>query len=506
MIDHDVSVQLPRNIAKHWQPFPAANFIDQKHSSQEIFLSSGAEAETAIKEVFYWGSKAIGKTEALIVAYAMHVGKGYSQWDGVIVRPNYKSLNDVIKKCKKLFAEFFGDNAVWHASKSDYYWEFLPGKERLYIRAGETLEDYETKFHGNEFQFIGVEEMPTWKDMVFYKMIKTCLRASASNGKKAPPLLIRATGNPLGDSWNACEDYFMPDGVGVTTGEGKNTKLGVRGIMDENIYLIDFESYSNSFNDLTQREIDAYRWGIPTERSDTFFADCFDTPTHFIKPFNIPSNWTVDRSLDWGTGAPFSVLWFAESKGENFTDGEGKRRWVPKGSIFVINEYYGCKSKDELNVGIHLDAADLSQNILAHDRKLKNTIVNNATKIQDGPADNSIWNDQKMIKQKCIAKLLEDNGKGTKWKQSNKNKGSRIAGAQYIRSMLTAAKKDKADFPHLYIFNTCKFLKTNLLNLKEDPAAPGDVISVQVPDHDYDALRYRLLQKDNKSYIFSKFN
>lgn len=486
-------------IAKHWTAIKGvAEIFDEGEtvfSSQQTVLSL-----YSFPELMYWGTRAHGKTVLMAVDFAMGVGRGYASYNCLFVREEAKALERMKNICDQLFKEFFGeDNFRFKMSKADYYYEFWDGS-KLYLGHGSTKEDYDAKFHGQEYSRIYVDEAGVRKDMKFIKLIKTCLRTSkTSSNPNTAPLALRLTANPEGDCYSELEEYFMPDGVpGKPTPDGK--KIAIFGMMDENEFLE--ESYKDSFEDMDQAEKDAYRYGLKSERLGTFFAECFDTHTHFIKPFKIPSNWNVDRTLDWGTGSPFSVLWFAESKGEMFIDGDGKNKYVPKGSIFVIQEYYGCKNAQELNTGIYLDAYDLSQNILHLDRVLRNNYLTLNHKINDGPADNSIWNDRLMSRTKCIAKLLEDGG--TKWKQSNKNKGSRVAGAEYIRTMLNAARKDKPDQPHLYIFNTCKYLKTNLLNLKEDPKNKGDVLSEGVPDHDYDALRYRILQKDSISKIFNK--
>lgn len=499
------SENIQNYINKHWAPIKGVSEIfeegEENFSSQQYFLSIGCDPKNYIREAMYFGSRGLGKTVMVSVDYAMGVGKGYAKYNGIIFRQESKSLETVKDICNSLFKEFFGEeNFVFKMSKADYYFQFWDGS-KLYLAHGDSKEDYDTKFHGQEYEKIYIDEAGVRKDMKFYKLIKTCLRSSATaTNKNIAPLTIRCTANPEGDAYDELESYFMPTGI---PGTPVNNKVAIFGIMDENEYID--QGYLESFEEMTQAEKDAYRYGIKSERTGTFFAECFDTTTHFIKPFKIPNNWTVDRSLDWGTGSPFSVLWFAESNGESFRNGNGNLCFVPKGSIFVIHEYYGCKSKNELNTGIYLDAADLSQNILQFDRHLRNTVLSMNHKIHDGPADNSIWNDKELTKSKCVAKLLEDGGRGTKWKLSNKNKGSRKSGAEYIRSMLNSAKKNKPDFPHLYIFNTCSYLKTNLLNLKEDPANLGDVISKGVPDHDYDALRYRLLQKESKSFIFTKY-
>ena len=503
---------LPDNIAKHWQPFSSQRIselykVDIQFSSQELFLSSGADPNNYVAEALYWGSRGIGKTEAMLVAYAMHIGKGYVKWDGLILRKEYKSLNDIIQKSKVLFEHFFGDQAIWHNSKSDYYWEFKNDKNaRLYFRAGESEDDYETKFHGQEYQFVGLEELSTWDNLNLYKLLKTCLRCSVKHdNKNMPPLLMRATTNPYsetGSGWAEIENYFIENAKpGYIFDEKRSSKIHFFGLMDENEFLP--AGYQYQFDDFEPKRRAAYRWGIPSARFGTMFSDVFDESVHYIETFKIPSNWYVDKTLDWGTSSPFSVLWFAESNGETFKDGNGKMISVPKGSLFVIYEWYGCKGPKELDKGLKMAAEDVSDNINKLERQVRQQFLSMNHKINIGCADTSIWADKNVVNGKCIARLLENKGKGTKWRPANKNKGSRVAGAEYIKSMLTAAYKNSKDRPHLYIFNNCKYLKKNLLELVEDPKNPGDIDTTK-NDHDYDALRYRILQKDSKTYITNK--
>lgn len=164
-----------------WSPLPP--LPGRKTSSQQLFLSSGMNINNYVKEVLYHGTRGVGKTEALLMAFAFHVGKGYSQWRGVVFRKEYKALDDVIKKSKKLFPKIFGDRCKFLEAKSDYKWIFYTdyGQEELLFRAIESVSDYDDKFHGQEFQFIGWEELCSWKDLTLYFTMMSCLRCSTDD-------------------------------------------------------------------------------------------------------------------------------------------------------------------------------------------------------------------------------------------------------------------------------------------------------------------------------------
>ena len=66
-----------------------------------------------------------------------------------------------------------------------------------------------------------------------------------------------------------------------------------------------------------------------------FFEEFADVPehyrdrlwTHVIEPFEVPDDWTIYRSFDWGYAKPFSCHWYAVDR---------------DGVIYVIAEFYGC--------------------------------------------------------------------------------------------------------------------------------------------------------------------
>jgi len=205
-----------------------------------------------------------------------------------------------------------------------------------------------------------------------------------------------------------------------------------------------------------------------------------------IPRFRIPLSWRVDRSLDWGSAKPFSVLWYAEADGTEVELDNG-RRWAPvRGTIFVIHEWYGAK---DANVGLKMPAKQVARGIVDMEYSLvqKRWV---AKKPSPGPADNSIIDTQNP-KTPTIADDFAS--KGIRWERSDKSPGSRKIGLELIRGRLAAVDVEYAEEPGLYIFDHCRNLLEHLPVLQRDAKNIEDVDTKQ-EDHDYDGLRYRVLK------------
>lgn len=487
-----------------WNPLPPQP--GKRFSSQQLFLSSGMNIDNYVREVLYHGTRGVGKTQALLMCYAMHVGKGYSQWTGVIFRKSYKALIDVIKQAKKLFAKIFGDRCRFLESKADYKFIFTTdyGVEELYFRAIESVSDYEENYHGQEYQFIGWEELASWKDLTLYHTMMSCLRCSSDDeSRPLPPLIVRATTNPFGAGRNAIKRYFIDAAPAstvletTTEWEGEehiSRRMHIFGSFVENIHLA--KDYILSFMGLKETNYNQYLafvFGDWNAVSGGMYGDLWNYNTHVIKPFQIPEHIQVDRAYDHGTAAPFSVLWYAELDGlTDVTKKDGSIVTPPRGSLIVVDELYGAKSLDEPNLGLNLHPTKIAELIVNRESKLKGTKLSLFSKIQAGPADNAIWNDSKVRGLKTVADLMMEKGIG--WLRSNKAKGSRHTRIQYIKEMLIAAVNQDHSLPWLLVFDDCKFLINNLPNLQVSDTDPDDTDPSGV-DHDHDNLGYRVLNK-----------
>lgn len=205
-----------------------------------------------------------------------------------------------------------------------------------------------------------------------------------------------------------------------------------------------------------------------------------------MRRFPIPAGWRLDRSLDWGSAKPFSVLWYAEADGTEATLPNGKTFCPPRGSIIVIHEWYGARG---VNEGLKMPAKQVARGIIDMEHSLL-TGKWIQKKPSPGPADNSIVDTQNP-KTPTIA---DDFGsKGIRWERSDKSPNSRKIGLELMRGRIAEAGKDYPEEPCLFIFDHCRNLLEHLPVLQRDADKPEDVDTKQ-EDHDYDSLRYRILK------------
>jgi hypothetical protein len=212
-----------------------------------------------------------------------------------------------------------------------------------------------------------------------------------------------------------------------------------------------------------------------------------------VPRFPVPRQWRVDRSFDWGSTHPFSVLWFAEADGTEarYPMNDGTRRshvfCPPKRSIIVSHEWYGGDPKKS-NVGLKKGARWIADGINEREKLLMEGKWFSSKPLA-GPADNQI-DAQTDPDASTLKRQMED--RKVYWTESNKSPGSRKIGLDTVRDMILEAGKDKPEDPSLFIMDHCRNLLSHLPVLPRDPKNPDDVDS-SAEDHDYDALRYRVL-------------
>ena len=198
--------------------------------SQEKFMSC------PVFEVAYVGTRGPGKTDALIMDYAQHVGTGLKEdWNGILFRRTFVELADIIKKTQKWFPKIF-PRATYN--KSEHRWDFPEG-ESLRLGYLDTDEDYK-KYHGHEYPWMGFEELTNWPDPQAYKLMMSCCRSS----NPRVPTKLRATSNPYGPGHNWVKQRFqLPTPFGGPVGHLVKTpdepdRIAIRGTIHENKILL----------------------------------------------------------------------------------------------------------------------------------------------------------------------------------------------------------------------------------------------------------------------------
>jgi hypothetical protein len=514
-----------------WEPLPGG---------QTLALSCPADM------ILCDGTRGGGKTDSQLMAFRSLVGMGYgSFWRGIIFDREYKDLDDIVAKSLRWFTQL-NDGAKFINSQTAYKW-YWPTGEELYFRAIQRQEDY-WKYHGQEFAFIGWNELTKFPTERLFEDMMSCNRTSFVS-KEHPiyidpeiydregrivqvpaefgvpyylppiPLKVFATTNAFGPGHNWVKDKFVvkaPAGrivrnvINVFNPQSQKredvvrTQVRIFSSYRDNKFL-DPKYVANleQISDPNKRK--AWLLGSWDIVSGGMFDDVWDPPTHVVKAFKIPATWAISRSYDHGTARPFSVGWWAISDGTPYTDAFGKKQRTIKGDLFRIAEWYG--SSGRANQGLNLMPDDLTRGIL--EREVRMGIER---KVQKGPSDTNIWDVQTGDSWAAqMAKPIKVNGimmAGVQWVKAKKEKGSRIAGWRKLRYYLINAKTETRksgdncvtiprEFPGLFVFDNCESFLKFFPTLPRDDVNPDDV-DTEAEDHIGDEVRYFVSSQKRK--------
>lgn len=474
------------------------------------------------------GTRGPGKTDAQVMKFRRYVGMGYGKyWRGVIFDREYKNLDDLVSKSQRWFPEF-GDGARFLSSKSDYKWVWPTGEELLF-RQAKRIQDY-WLYHGQEFPFIGWNELTKYPNSELYDMMMSCNRSSFMPSEHPQyeeegstpwflpeiPLIVHSTTNPFGAGHGWVKRKFIdvaPPGkvVRYTTNvfdprigarrDVTKTQVRIFGSYKENKYLTAeyVAELENMKNPIRRR---AWLWGDWDIVAGGAIADLWDETIHIAERFPIPRGWRIDRSYDWGQSKPFSVGWWAEANGEEvmvrMKDGT-KRPWCPpRGTLIRIYEWYGIDPESELgeNKGAFMTDRKVAKGIKEIDDMLyREGWI--AEEVNAGPADNMIFDvkpTDNEFEPTSIADVHAE--EGVYWERSDKGPGSRINGLNLLRERLQAS----VDFEDagIYIMRNCQATIALLPTIQRDEKNLDDVDS-ETEDHIYDEIRYRCLKGNNRT-------
>jgi len=420
-------------------------------------------------EVLYEGNRAGGKTDALVMDFAQHVGKGYgAYWKGVLFRESAPQLDDVIGRTKKYFHQLF-PGAKYLGSIGKQKWVFEDGEE-LHFRAMKTPEDY-YKFHGHEYPWIAWEELTNWRNNECYESVKSLNRCS----KEGVPIKYRSTCNPWGPGHFWVKKYFIdpaPVRTKIVSEEGK-IRLRIHGELKENKFMNveEYEAILRAIPDPHLRS--AWLEGSWDIAAGGFFEGIWNPTKHIIKPFKIPSTWKYIIGFDWGYQKPGSLGIWAKSDGKVLPDGQ----YFPRGSIIRVDEWYMAetdhKGQTVPDKGLRLDNEKQAQGIFERTKDLPTiqwvadpSIFRN----QSGPSIQRQFN--KVCK---LPFRAADN--------------ERIPGWQSVIRLLAESAKEAPEQPGLWIFNTCKEWLRTVPVLMRDSNNVED-IDTTAEDHIADETRY----------------
>lgn len=447
--------------------------------SQQLFLSC------PVPEILYEGTRGASKTDALLMKFAMYVGRGYaSWWRGILFRQTYKQLDEIVVKTRRWFGAAFPNARLLGGDQMKWVW---PSGEELLLRHFAGPGDYQN-YHGHEYPFIAWEELTTWPTMQGYEMMKACWRSSCPD--PTMPRFYCSTTNPMGAGHNWVKTYFVdPAEPGKIIrdqderGRARQPRVRIHGSIYENKALMRNDpKYVEELEGLSDPVLRAaWLFGSWDITSGGMFDDVW-TQRVVLPPFVIPDGWHIERAFDWGSSKPFSVGWWAKANGEDARMPNGELRPFNRGSLIRIAEWYGWNGK--ANEGSRMLSSDIARGIREREQ-----LMGIAGRVFPGPADTNIFTVED-------GKSIADNMAllGVRWEMAQKTPGSRKLGWEKMREMFGAASNPESDLAGLYTFDTCRhFIRTvkPLARSKKDP----DDVDTETEDHCADEARYEVLHQ-----------
>lgn len=529
----DYDEYLPEGMQVRWKPLTNGDPYENP-TSQEAALDSRAN------EIMLTGGRGWGKTDVQLVRFVQNVGLGYgSYWRGIIFDREYKNLDDLVVKSRRLFE---GSGAQFMESTAQYKWVWPTGEELLF-RVAKKESDY-WSYHGHEYPFIGWNELTKYPDNKLYERMLSTNRSgfdpdkhtpkiksvaeatkltfvyrqmpdavelkvgnyATPDGKPLPsvPLEIVSTTNPWGPGHHWVKAGFIspaPYGKVIRTErmifnpKTRKEELIVRrrvtffGTYRENPYLSP-EYISGLFQNANDNMIKAWVYGDWDIVAGGAFDDVWNRAVHVVPRFKIPRGWFIDRTFDWGSTHPFSVGFWAEANGEEAILPSGETFAPPPGSIIRLAEIYGSKEIGT-NTGLQMSPKDICDKIKAMEKVLRDEgwIMR---QVYPGPADNQI---SAVVRSDIdtIEKTMGD--QGIYWEKSDKSPGSRKIGFELVRNRMENAVRHEG--PAIYFMDNCVAAIATIPVLPRSEKDPDD-IDTDAEDHPFDETRYRALKGNNR--------
>jgi hypothetical protein len=345
------------------------------------------------------------------------------------------------------------------------------------------------KYQGAEIGLLLCDELTHFSESI-YRFLRGRLRLGATEIPEKykglfPRIICGSNPGSIGHNWvkAAFVDPAPPmEIVQQSDEEGGLRRQYINARLDDNPTLMQNDpGYEKRLAGLGRPElIKAMRDGDWNVVAGGMFDDLWSPQHHVIRPFTVPAAWRVDRGFDWGTSKPFAVLYFAESDGSTVTLGDGTERTFPRGSVFIISEYYGWNGKP--NQGSRMTNAEIARNVRERDLAMGRIV-------HPGPADNAIYDVREGT---SIADDMARAPNYIRWTKSDKSPGSRVNGWEVIRKLLKQAID--GELPGLYVFDTCRHTIRTLPTLPRHASIDGDLDS-ESEDHIVDVIRYRVSKK-----------
>ena len=405
------------------------------------------------KYVGYGGARGGGKSWAVQVKAILLA----MRWPGIkicLVRQTYKDLrNNHIKPLQEMLPP-----GIYRYNESRMEFRFLNGStiECQYLKADKDID----RFQGVEYDILFIDEATQFTEFQFKTM------SASVRGVNGFPKRIYATCNPGGVGHQWVKRLFIDRRY--LEGENPDDYNFTRALVTDNLALMEKNpEYMNILNALPPKIRKAWLDGDWDVYEGQFFEEFIDRPdlesfTHVIEPFEIPDDWKIYRSFDWGYAKPFSCGWWAVDH---------------DGVVYRILELYGCTNTP--NEGVKWIPGKVFEEI--HRIETEHRWLRGKQII--GVADPAIWDAQ------TGESIADTAAKHQVW--FKKGDHQRIPGWMQMHYRLAFDENGRS---MMYIFKNCKaFIRTVPL-LQYDEHRVED-IDTDGEDHVADETRYFLMTR-----------
>ncbi len=424
--------------------------ISEPNEKQKLFF------ECHNRFIGYGGARGGGKSWALRTKFIL-LAFNYPNLKLLLLRKTLPELreNHLIPMLTQL-------NGIARYKKDERAFIF-PNGARIRLGYCDSENDI-YQYQGQEYDVIGVEECThfTFSQIQF---LMTCNRTTRNDFK--PRMYF--TGNPGGVGHNWFKRLFVK-GI-YESGEDENDYTFIPATIDDNFVLMNSNpEYVKVLEALPEKLKQAHRFGNWDIFDGQFFEEFRDVKehytdcknTHIIEPFEIPYDWQIYRSFDFGYAKPFSCGWWA-------VDYDGR--------LYRILELYGCTKT--ANEGVKWPPEKIFSEIARIEKEhrwLKNKNI-------IGVADPSIWD---ASRGEAIIESAVRHGV-----YFNRGDNKRLPGWMQVHYRLNF---DENGVPMMYVFNTCKGFIRTIPELKFSNSSPED-LDTTGEDHIADEVRYMCMAR-----------
>lgn len=428
------------------------------------------------KHIGYGGARGGGKSHAVRMK-AVGLGFRFPGIKMAIVRRTYPELmKNHVEPLKKILN-------VGHPDKNKRAAAYNKTERVMTLLNGSTIsfmycdnERQLERFQGLEIDVLFIDEATQYDELWLKKMV-ACVR-----GVNGFPKRVYYTCNPGGRGHAYIKRIFIDRKY--MTGENPEEYSFIKALVTDNRALMETNpDYKRQLEALPPKLRAAWLEGDWNIFEGQFFEEFLEEPletvaqecglsveelkqqrrwTHVIEPFDIPKQWTVFRSFDWGYSKPFSCAWWA-------VDFEG--------CMYRILELYGCTQTP--NEGVKWEPNKVFDKI----HEVETTHPWLAGRNIGGVADPAIWDSSTGVSIEEVAAK-----RGVYFSKAD---NARIPGWMQMHYRMAF---DENGYPMLYVFSNCKaFIRTIPLLVYDDVKVED--LDTDMEDHVADESRYACMSR-----------